>query len=52
MVIAVRTIGKGGTDAGYGNAILRVESAPVTDNGADSYFYKLNVFLYQERCRF
>ena len=37
MVIAVRTIGDGGTDAGYGNAILRIESA-VTDNGSDSSF--------------
>ena len=37
MVIAVRTIGAAGSDAGYGNAILRIESA-VTDNGADSSF--------------
>ena len=37
MVIAVRTIGNGSTDAGYGNAILRIESA-VSDNGADSSF--------------
>jgi len=37
MVIAVRTIGNAGSDAGYGNAILRIESA-VTDNGADSSF--------------
>ena len=36
MVIAVRTVGLADT-AGYGNAILRVESA-VTDNGADSSF--------------
>tara|TARA_A100001391_G_scaffold35063_1_gene19129 strand:- start:2445 stop:3815 length:1371 start_codon:yes stop_codon:yes gene_type:complete len=36
MVIAVRT--RGGDDTqGYGNAILRVESAP-TDNGADTTF--------------
>jgi len=37
MVIAVRTIGSETDDAGYGNAILRIESA-VTDNGADSSF--------------
>ena len=37
MVIAVRTIGNGTDDAGYGNAILRIESAP-TDNGADTSF--------------
>ena len=37
MVIAVRTIGDAALDAGYGNAILRVESAPV-DNGADTTF--------------
>ncbi len=37
MVIAVRTIGNAGSDAGYGNAILRIESG-VTDNGADSSF--------------
>jgi len=36
MVIAVRTVGASDT-AGYGNAILRVESAPV-DNGADTTF--------------
>jgi hypothetical protein len=36
MVIAVRTVGLTDT-AGYGNAILRVESA-VSDNGADSSF--------------
>ena len=36
MVVAVRTVGLADT-AGYGNAILRVESA-VSDNGADSSF--------------
>lgn len=36
MVLAVRTVGDSDT-AGYGNAILRVESAP-TDNGADTSF--------------
>ena len=36
MVIAVRTVGAADT-AGYGNAILRVETAPV-DNGADTTF--------------
>jgi len=36
MVLAVRTVGDSDT-AGYGNAILRVESAPV-DNGADTSF--------------
>lgn len=37
MVVAVRTIGNVSADAGYGNAILRVESAPV-DNGTDTTF--------------
>ncbi len=37
MVIAVRTIGAAGSDAGYGNAILRIENAPV-DNGDDTTF--------------
>ena len=36
MVVAVRTVGADDT-AGYGNAILRIENAPV-DNGADTTF--------------
>ena len=37
MVIAVRTLGSATDDAGYGNAILRIENAPV-DNGSDTTF--------------